>query len=121
MVVGCVEAVELLECLPAGFEPRVGVKERVEAGLVSVGEGVSSTRQQEPGSEHLGLEDGFGAVGSALDVAAHRGQPGVEPSDDVEPVKHMAGVGQTGGDRGLAGGGSVGDDDFDPSTPLMGL
>ena len=31
---------------------------------------------------------------SALDVAAHRGEPRTEPSDDVEAVQHVAGVGQ---------------------------
>ncbi len=103
MVVGCVEAVEFLEGLPAGFEPRVGVKERVEPCLVSFGEGIASTHQREPGFEHFGIEDRFGAVRAALDVAAHRGQPGTEPSDDVEPVQHMTGVGQTGTDGGFVG------------------
>ena len=42
VVVGCVEAMEFLECLPAGLQPRVGVKECVEAGLVGVCEGVCS-------------------------------------------------------------------------------
>ncbi len=40
----------------------MGVEEFCEAGLVCVGEGVASTQQQEPGTEHLGVEDGFGAV-----------------------------------------------------------
>ena len=42
VVVGEVEAVEFLECLPAGPQPRVGVEEGVEAGPVCVGEGVAS-------------------------------------------------------------------------------
>ena len=37
-----VEAVEFLECLPAGPEPRVGVEEGVEAGPVCVCECVAS-------------------------------------------------------------------------------
>ena len=42
IVVGGVEAVELLEGLPAGFEAGVGVEQLVEAGAVGVGEGVAS-------------------------------------------------------------------------------
>ena len=49
IVVGGVEAVELLECLPAGFEAGVGVEQLVEAGAVGVGEGVASAQQREPG------------------------------------------------------------------------
>ena len=71
VVVGEVGAVELLECLPAGFEAGVGVEEGVEAGPVGVGEGVASSQQREPGTEHLRIEGGLDASGlSALDVAA---------------------------------------------------
>ena len=42
VVVGEVEAVEFLECLPAGPQPRVGVEEGVEAGPVCVCECVAS-------------------------------------------------------------------------------
>ena len=58
MVVGEVEAVELLQCLPAGFEAGVGVEEGVEAGPVGVGEGVTASQQREPGSEHFGVDGG---------------------------------------------------------------
>ena len=40
---------------------------------------------------------------AALDVAAHRGKPRLEPSDDVEAVKHMAGMSEVGVDGGLVG------------------
>ena len=81
---------EFLECLPTGFQPRVRVEELVELCLVCVGERVASACQQEPGAKHLRTCDGFGSVVSALDVATHRCYPGGEPSDDTEPVKHMA-------------------------------
>ena len=68
----------------------MSVEELVESCLVCVGERVTSTQQQEPGAKHLRTCDGFGSVVSALDLAAHRSQPGGEPSDDTEPVKHMA-------------------------------
>ena len=42
VVVGGVEAVELLQGLPAGSEAGVGVEQLVEAGAVGVGEGVAS-------------------------------------------------------------------------------
>ena len=75
MVVGGVGAVELLQGLPAGPQPRVGVEEPVEAGAVGVGEGVASSQQREPGPEHLGVEGGLDAFRPTLDVAAHLGQP----------------------------------------------
>ena len=112
---------EFLECFPAGLQSGVRVEEFVEPCLVGVAEGVASACEQEPGTEHFGIEDGFGAVVSALDVAAHRGQTGGEPSDDTEPVQHMAGVWQTGLYRVLVGGRSVGDDDFDTAAPTVGL
>ena len=104
MVVGEVEAVEFLECLPAGPQPRVGVEERVEAHPVGVGEGVASAQQREPCPEHFGIERGFGAFRAALDVAADRGEPRTEPSDHVEAVQHVAGLWQTGVQGGLVGG-----------------
>ena len=55
-VVGVVEAVELLEGLVAGFESGVLVEQRVEAGLVCVGERVASPQQHEPCFEHLRVE-----------------------------------------------------------------
>jgi len=69
VVVGEVEAVELLEGLAAGFEARVGV----EAGPLGVVELVASAQQQEPGPEHLGVEGGFDAVG--LSALGCRGTP----------------------------------------------
>ena len=76
VVVGEVEAVELLQCLPAGFEAGVGVEEGVEAHPVGAGEGVAAPQQQEPGPEHLWVEGGLDAVGlAALDVAADLGEP----------------------------------------------
>ena len=113
---------ELLESFPTGFEPRVSLEELVEAGLVGVVELVASAQQHEPGAEHFRVKHGGNPVWlSALDVAAHRGQPGGEPSDDVEPVQHMTRLGQTGLHRGFVGFGPVGDDDFDPSTPFVWL
>jgi len=96
--------VELLEGLPAGLEPGVALKEGVEAGLVGVVELVASAHQQEPGPEHVWVEGRLDAVGlSALDVAAHRGEPRPEPPDDMEAVKHMARARQAGLHRGLVG------------------
>ena len=113
---------ELLQCLPAGFEAGVGVEQFVEAGAVGVGEGVASAQQREPGSEHLGVEGGFDAVGlSALDVAAHLGERGREPSDDVEAVQHMAGVAEVGVDGRLVGARSVADHHLDLLAPAMSL
>ena len=66
---------ELLQCLPAGFEAGVGVEEGVEAHPVGVCEGVASAQQLEPGPEHLGVEGGLGAFRPALDVAADLGEP----------------------------------------------
>ena len=40
---------------------------------------------------------------AALDVAADLGEPGREPSDDVEAVQHVAGVAEVGVDGGLVG------------------
>ena len=122
IVVGGVEAVELLEGLPAGSKPRVGVEQLVEAGAVGVGEGVATPQQQEPGLEHLGVEGGLDAVGlAALDVAAHLGEPGREPSDDMEPVQHMAGVSEVGVDGRLVGARSVADHHLDLLAPAMSL
>ena len=122
IVVGGVEAVELLEGVPAGFEAGVGVEQLVEAGAVGVGEGVASAQQLEPGSEHLGVEGGLDAFGlSALDVAAHLGEPGREPSDDMEPVQHMAGVAEVGVDGRLVGARSVADDHLDLLAPSVAL
>ncbi|MCY3850960.1 MAG: hypothetical protein OXF75_09200 [Acidimicrobiaceae bacterium] len=102
---------EFLEGFPSGFGPGVFVQ-----GV----ELVVSAHQQEPQSEHFWAEDGFGALGiSALGVAAHRGRPGAEPSDHVEPVEHMTGMGQTGVDSGFVGFGAVGDGDF--GAPAVGL
>ena len=121
VVVGEVEAVELLQCLPAGPQPRVGVEEGVEAHPVGVGEGVAASQQREPGPEHFGVEGGLGAFRAALDVAADRGEPRREPSDDTEAVQHVAGVAQVGVDGGLVGLGAVADDDFDSLAPSVAL
>ena len=121
VVVGEVEAVEFLQGLPAGFEAGVGVEEGVEAGPVGVGEGVAASQQREPGPEYFGVEGGLGAFRAALDVAADLGEPGREPSDDVEAVQHMAGVSEVGVDGGLVGLGAVADDDFDALAPSVAL
>ena len=122
IVVGGVEAVELLQGLPAGFEAGVGVEQLVEAGAVGVGEGVASAQQREPGTEHLGVEGGLDAFGlAALDVAADLGERGREPSDDVEPVQHMAGVAEVGVDGRLVGPRSVADHDLDALAPSVAL
>ena len=81
---------EFLRGLPAGFEAGVGVEEGVEAGPVCVCEGVAASQQLESGSGHFGVEGGLGAFRAALDVAADRGEPLGELSDDVEAVQHMA-------------------------------
>ena len=47
VVVGEVEAVELLQGLPAGPQAGVGVEEGVEAHPVGVGEGVAASQQRE--------------------------------------------------------------------------
>ena len=121
-VVGEVETVEFLQRLPTSFETGVFIEQRVETGLVGVVELVASAQQQEPGFEHFWIEHG-GDTGwlAALNIAAHSGESSREPSDYVEPVQHMTGLGQTSVNGGLVGFGSVADDDFDPSTPLVGL
>ena len=56
-----------------------------------------------------------------LHVAAHSDQAGLEPSDDLEPVQHMAGVAEPHLDRGLVRRRAVGHHDlhgFAPSMPL---
>ena len=121
IVVGGVEAVELLEGLPAGFEAGVGVEQLVEAGAVGVGEGVASAQQLESGPEHFGVEGGLGAFRPALDIAADLGEPGREPSDDVEAVQHVAGVAEVGVDGGLVGLGAVADHDLDALAPSVAL
>ena len=93
-VVGEVEAVELLEGLVAGFESGVFRQQLVEAGLVRVGERVASPQQQEPGFEHLRVVCGSGAAGfAALNVAAHRGETGTEPSDGCGTGRARSGRG----------------------------
>jgi len=116
-----VEAVELPEGLLCGFGAGVRVEQGPEPGLFGVGEGVAASRQSEPGSEHSGLQDGLGARGAALDVAAHRGGPRLEPSGDVEPVQHAPGVSQAGVDGGLVGARAVGEDRLDSLAPLVAL
>ena len=66
---------ELLQGLPAGPQPRVGVEQLVEAGSVGFVELVASAQQREPGPEHFGVEGGLGAFRAALDVAADLGEP----------------------------------------------
>ena len=69
--------------------------------------------------EHLGVEGGLDAWGlAALDVAAHLGEPGREPSDDMEPVQHMAGVAQVGVDGRLVGPRSVADHHLDAACTI---
>ena len=46
-VLGEVEAVELLQRVPSGFEAGVGAEELLEAGAVGVGEGVAASQQRE--------------------------------------------------------------------------
>jgi len=109
-VVGQVEAVELLECVPSGFESRVGVEEQVEAGLfVAVG-GVGSFEQQKPGPEQFGVEGGLDAGGlSVLQVTTHQRQGVGEPAHDMEPVQHVAGAAEMDLDGAAVGLRSVGD------------
>ena len=122
VVAGEVEAVQLLEGLPARSEPWVGVEERFETGPVGVCEGVASLEQSEPGPEHVGLESGLDTRGlSTLDIAAHRGETGREPSDHMEPVQHVAGMSEAGVDGGLVGPRPVGDHDLDLLVPLVAL
>ena len=121
VVVGEVEAVEFLQGLPAGPQAGVGVEQLVEAGPVGVGEGVTASQQREPGPEHFGVEGGLGAFRAALDVAADLGEPGREPSDDMEAVQHMAGGPEVGADGGLVGLGAVADDDLDSLAPSVAL
>lgn len=95
-VIGTVEAVELLEYVPSGFESRVGVDKLVEAGLFAVVEGVGSFLQQKPGPEQFGVEGGLDAGGfSALRVTTHQCQGVGEPAHDMEPVQQVAGAAET--------------------------
>ena len=73
------------------------------------------------GCNETGVEDRGGAFGSALDIAAHGGETGSEPADDVEAVQDVAGVTQVGVDSCLAGSGSVGDDYIDTAPPSWAL
>ena len=76
------------------------------------------SQQREPGLEHFGVEGGLDAFGlSALHVAAHLGEPGREPSDDMEPVQHMAGVAEVGVDGRLVSLGAVADHHLDLLAP----
>ena len=70
----------------------MGGEQRVEACPLAGVELVGPAHQQEPRSEHFGVECRLGAFGAALDVAANRGQGGGEPSDDMEPIQDVAGV-----------------------------
>ena len=58
---------------------------------------------------------------AALDVAAHRGEPGGEPADHVEAVQHAGGVAQVSVDGGLVGHRAVGDDDLHAGAPAVAL
>ena len=71
----------------------MGGEEVIEVSLVVLLEGVAAAQEQEPGAEHVGVECGFDAGGfSALQISAHQGEPGGEPSHDMELVQHVAGV-----------------------------
>ena len=94
IVVGGVEAVELLQGLPAGFEAGVGVEQLVEAGAVGVGEGVASAQQREPGSEHLGVEGGLDAVGLLVAVVASAGAVGLAGLDGGPRALGVGGFGE---------------------------
>ena len=123
VVVGEIEAVQFAERVPGCFEPWMGGEQDVKAGLVGGVELVGSAHQQESRPEHVAVESGLGAFGAALDVAAHRGEPGLEPSDDVEPVQDVAGVAEPRLYRCFVRRRAVGDDDlhrFAPSGPLGG-
>ena len=79
VVLSKVETVELLEGVPAGFEPRVSIEELVEVRLLRGGERVASAQQHEAGSEDFWSYAGLMPSGwRRLDIAAHRGEPGVE-------------------------------------------
>ena len=100
----------------------MGVKELVETGAVGFVEGVASAQQRESGPEHFGVQGGLDAWGlAALDVAAHSGEPGCEPSDDMEAVQHVAGVAQVGVAGGLVDPGAVCDGDLDAFAPAPAL
>ena len=90
---------------------------------MSVGEVVGSAQEGEAGSEQVGLERRRPAIGfSALEFASYEGESFGEPSDYVEAVEDVAGVGQVLVDGGLIGLGSVGDDDLHtpaPAGPLI--
>ena len=95
LVVGEVQAVQLAERVPGVAQPRVRLEDGFELGALGVVEAVGAAQQQEPGPEHVGVErrrEPFGLA--ALHVAAHRGEPGGEPADDVETVQHVRGVTQ---------------------------
>ena len=94
-VVGFVELVELLESVPRGAETWMSVEQPVEMCLVCFGEVVGPAQQGEAGSEQVRLERWWPPVGvAALYLASYQGEALGEPADDVEPVEHMAGVGQ---------------------------
>ena len=89
MVVGEVEAVQVLESVPSGSESGVRSKELVESGLVGVAEMVVTAQQSEAGSEHFGVKGWCDPVRLAtLDVAAHQGQAGGKPAHHTESVEH---------------------------------
>ncbi len=122
-VLGEVEAVQLAERCPCSLEPRVGGEEAVEACSLGGVERVGAAHEQEPCPEHFGVGRRGGALGAALDVAAHRGQPRCEPSDDPVPVQHVAGAAEPPFDCCLVRLRAVGHHDLHalaPSVPLGG-
>ena len=121
-VVGEVQAVQLAEGVSGGPQSGVGLEERLELGAFVVSEAIRAAQQHEPRPEHVGVERWRGAFGlAALDVAAHRGQPGGEPADDVEAVQHVAGVAHVALNGGPIRHRTVADDDLHRGAPAVSL
>ena len=99
---------QLAQCVPSSLEPRVGLEDGVEAWPFGGVELVESTHEQEPCPKHVGGKAGLGALGAARDVATCCCEPGLELSDDVEPVQHLAGVAEPGADHSVVRGGAIG-------------
>ena len=106
-VVGFVELVELLKSVPSGSETGMSVEDPVEMCLVGFGEVVGPAQEGEAGSEQVRLERwGPQLRIAALYLASYQGESLGEPAHDVEPVEHMASVGQILRD-GLGGMGGI--------------
>ena len=84
----------------------MSVEQPVEVCLVGFGEVVGPAQEGEAGSEQVWFERWGPPVGvAALYLASYQGEALGEPEDDVEPVEHMASVGQILCDGCLVGAG----------------